>query len=78
MPHDSDGRTAPHDVSRRHLIKQVGLAGAAAALSAAVPAAATAQTPAEPATSGAVPKAEPQAAPPAMPRLEALETLTAA
>jgi gluconate 2-dehydrogenase gamma chain len=79
MPNDSDGRSAPRDVSRRHLFKQVGLAGAAAAVSAAVPAAATAQTPAGSATSGAVPKAAgPQAAAPAMPRLEALETLTAA
>ena len=76
MPNDSDGRSAPRDVSRRHLFKQVGLAGAAAAVSAAVPAAAAAQTPAEPATSGAVKAAEPQAA--TMPRLEALETLTAA
>jgi gluconate 2-dehydrogenase gamma chain len=80
MPNDSDGRRAPRDVSRRHLFKQVGLAGAAAAVSAAVPAAATAQTPAEPVTSDVVPKATaPQAAAPlALPRLEALETLTAA
>jgi gluconate 2-dehydrogenase gamma chain len=80
MPNDSDGRSAPRDVSRRHLFKQVGLAGAAAAVSAAVPAAAAAQTAAEPATSGAMPKAAaPQAAVPLpAPRLEALETLTAA
>jgi gluconate 2-dehydrogenase gamma chain len=80
MPNDSDGRSAPRDVSRRHLFKQVGLAGAAAAVSAAVPAAASAQTAAEPATSGAVPKAAaPQPAVPLpAPRLEALETLTAA
>jgi gluconate 2-dehydrogenase gamma chain len=69
MPNDSDGRSAPRDVSRRHLFKQVGLAGAAAAVSAAVPAAAAAQTPAAPG---------PQPTPPAAPRLEALETLTAA
>jgi gluconate 2-dehydrogenase gamma chain len=86
MPNDSDGRSAPRDVSRRHLFKQVGLAGAAAAVSAAVPNAATAQGAAGDATPGAVPKPEaapappltPPAAPPAMPRLEALETLTAA
>jgi gluconate 2-dehydrogenase gamma chain len=76
MPNDSNGRSAPRDVSRRHLFKQVGLAGAAAAVSAAVPAAATAQTP-----TTAAPPAAPapaSAAPPlAMPRLEALETLTA-
>jgi gluconate 2-dehydrogenase gamma chain len=85
MPNDSDGRSAPRDVSRRHLLEQVGLAGAAAAVSAAVPAAAIAQGAAG-ATPGAVPKPEaapappstPPAAPPAMPRLEALETLTAA
>jgi gluconate 2-dehydrogenase gamma chain len=85
MPNDSDGRSAPRDVSRRHLLEQVGLAGAAAAVSAAVPAAAVAQGAAG-ATPGAVPKPEvtapsptpPAAPPPAMPRLEALETLTAA
>jgi gluconate 2-dehydrogenase gamma chain len=81
MPNDSDGRSAPRDVSRRHLFKQVGLAGAAAAVSAAVPAAATAQTPttaAPPAAAPAPASAAPPAAPPlAMPRLEALETLTA-
>jgi gluconate 2-dehydrogenase gamma chain len=69
MPNDSDGRSAPRDVSRRHLFKQVGLAGAAAAVSAAVPAAAAAQTAATP---------SPQAVPLPAPRLEALETLTAA
>lgn len=80
MPNDSDGRSAPRDVSRRHLFKQVGLAGAAAAVSAAVPAAATAQTPttAAPPAAPAPASAAPPAAPPAMPRLEALETLTAA
>ena len=82
MPNDSDGRSAPRDVSRRHLFKQVGLAGAAAAVSAAVPTAAIAQG-AAPATPGAVAKPDPApppppAASPAMPRLEALETLTAA
>jgi gluconate 2-dehydrogenase gamma chain len=85
MPHDSDGRTAPHDVSRRHLIKQVGLAGAAAAVSATAPGAAIAQAPtpvtAAPAAA-AVPASTTAAPPPAPPltmtRLEALETLTAA
>src|SRR5262245_10087980 len=84
MPNDSDGRSAPRDVSRRHLLEQVGLAGAAAAVSAAVPAAAVAQGAAG-ATPGAVPKPEvtapspaPPAASPTMPRLEVLETLTAA
>jgi len=85
MPNDSDGRSAPRDVSRRHLLEQVGLAGAAAAVSAAVPAAAAAQGAAG-ATPGAVPKPDaapappptPPVASPAMPRLEALETLTAA
>ena len=84
MPNDSDGRSAPRDVSRRHLLEQVGFAGAAAAVSAAVPAAAVAQGAAG-ATPGAVPKPDPAPAPPptppaaspAMPRLEALETLTA-
>jgi gluconate 2-dehydrogenase gamma chain len=65
MPSDmDDGRGAPRDVSRRNLFKQVGLAGAAAALSGA-PASvdtAVAQTP----------------VPAAAPRREALETLTAA
>jgi gluconate 2-dehydrogenase gamma chain len=81
MPNDNDGRSAPRDVSRRHLFKQVGLAGAAAAVTAAAPGVVTAvaQT-AEPVTTAAAPK--PQAAMPAMPlaapRLEALETLTAA
>jgi gluconate 2-dehydrogenase gamma chain len=78
MPNDNDGRSAPRDVSRRHLFKQVGLAGAAAAVAGAAPAVVTAVAqPAEPATSAAAPK--PQAATPlAAPRLEALETLTAA
>ena len=68
MPNETDeGRRAPRDVSRRHLFKQVGLAGAAAALSGATPAVVSA----EPAAAAAVPK-------PAAPRLEALETLTAA
>jgi gluconate 2-dehydrogenase gamma chain len=64
MPRETDdGRDAPRDVSRRSLFKQVGLAGAAAAISGA-PAVdtATAQTP----------------APAPAPRREALETLTAA
>src|SRR5262245_7770271 len=81
MPSETDGRNAPSDVSRRSLFKQVGLAGAAAALSGATPGVATAQiAAAEPPTSGGIPKAAgPQAAaPPPMPRLEALETLTAA
>jgi gluconate 2-dehydrogenase gamma chain len=83
MPNDSDGRSAPRDVSRRHLIKQVGLAGAAAAVSATAPGAAIAQAPATAApAAAAVPMsttaAPPTALPPAMPRLEALETLTAA
>jgi gluconate 2-dehydrogenase gamma chain len=63
------------------VFKQVGLAGAAAALSGATPGVVTAQVAAaEPATSGGVPKAAgpPAAAPPPTPRLEALETLTAA
>ena len=82
MPNDNDGRSAPRDVSRRHLFKQVGLAGAAAAVSAAAPGVvtATAQPAAVPdttATTAAAPKPSP-AAPLAMPRLEALETLTAA
>ena len=42
MPNDNDGRSAPRDVSRRHLFKQVGLAGAAAAVSAAAPGVVTA------------------------------------
>ena len=37
MPNDNDGRSAPRDVSRRHLFKQVGLAGAAAAVTATAP-----------------------------------------
>jgi gluconate 2-dehydrogenase gamma chain len=64
MPRETDdGRGAPRDVSRRSLFKQVGLAGAAAAISGA-PAVdtAAAQTP----------------APAPAPRREALETLTAA
>jgi gluconate 2-dehydrogenase gamma chain len=77
MPNDSDGRSAPRDVSRRHLFKQVGLAGAAAAVSAAVPAAATAQTPTTAAPPAAAPAPASAAPPLAMPRLEALETLTA-
>jgi gluconate 2-dehydrogenase gamma chain len=81
MPSETDGRVAPRDVSRRSLFKQVGLAGAAAALSGATPGVATAQiAAAEPATSGGVPKAAGSlsAAPPPMLRLEALETLIAA
>jgi gluconate 2-dehydrogenase gamma chain len=78
MPNDNDGRSAPRDVSRRHLFKQVGLAGAAAAVAGAAPGVVTAVAqPAEPATTAAAPK--PQAAMSlAAPRLEALETLTAA
>ena len=81
MPNDNDGRSAPHDVSRRHLLKQVGLAGAAAAVSAAAPGVVTAAAqPVEPATTAVAPKPEAArlAAPLAAPRLEALETLTAA
>jgi gluconate 2-dehydrogenase gamma chain len=72
MPNETDqGRRAPRDVSRRHLFKQVGLAGAAAALSG--PTAVTAA--AEP-TAAAAPI--PAAPTPSPTRLEALETLTAA
>jgi gluconate 2-dehydrogenase gamma chain len=65
MPSEmDDGRDAPRDVSRRNLIKQVGLAGAAAAFSG---------------TPAAVDTAVAQTPPPAaLPRREALETLTAA
>ena len=70
MPNDNDGRSAPRDVSRRHLFKQVGLAGAAAAVTATAPGVITAA--AQPA-----PAAEP-ATTAAAPRLEALETFTAA
>ena len=43
MPNETDeGRGAPRDVSRRNLFKQVGVAGAAAALSGATPAVETA------------------------------------
>ena len=84
MPNDNDGRSAPRDVSRRHLFKQVGLAGAAAAVTATAPgvitAAAQPAPAAEPTTTAAAPR--PPAAIPttplAAPRLEALETLTAA
>ncbi len=62
MPSETDGG-APRNVSRRNLLKQVGLAGAAAAMSgSAVAPPAAAQT----------------AAPSAPPRPEALEALTAA
>jgi gluconate 2-dehydrogenase gamma chain len=67
MPNET-GRHAPRDVSRRNLFKQVGLAGAAAAISGTAPAVVTAA-------------AEPSPAPapnPQVQRLEALETLTAA
>src|SRR5216684_3237267 len=67
MPNET-GRHAPRDVSRRNLFKQVGLAGAAAAISGTAPAVVTAA--AEPAPAPA-PKPQVQ-------RLEALETLTAA
>src|SRR5262249_35781320 len=72
MPNHNDERNARDEVSRRHLFKQVGIAGAAAALSAAAPTAATTQGAAEPATSRL------SATHPPTPRLEALETLTAA
>ena len=84
MPNDTDGRSAPRDVSRRHLFKQVGLAGAAAAVAGAVPGVITANAQpapaAEPTTTAAAPKppAALPATPLAAPRLEALETLTAA
>ena len=59
MPNDNDGRSAPRDVSRRHLFKQVGLAGAAAAVTATAPgvitAAAQPAPAAEPATTAAAP-----------------------
>ena len=74
MPNHNEGRNAPRDVSRRHLFKQVGIAGAAAALSGAAPTVATTQGAAEPTTTATVPRP----APPAAARLEALETLTAA
>jgi hypothetical protein len=73
MPHN-DGRNTPGDVSRRHLFKQVGIAGAAAALSGAAPTIATTETAAEPTRTATAPMPAPHAAP----RLEALETLTAA
>jgi gluconate 2-dehydrogenase gamma chain len=78
MPNETDeGRRAPRDVSRRHLFKQVGLAGAAAALSGttAVTAAAEPTAPAAAPTPMAPTPAAPKAA---ASRLEALETLTAA
>jgi hypothetical protein len=84
MPNDNDGRSAPRDVSRRHLFKQVGLAGAAAAVTATAPgvitAAAQPAPAAEPTTTAAAPRppAEIPTTPLAAPRLEALETLTAA
>ena len=78
MPNDNDGRSAPRDVSRRHLFKQVGLAGAAAAVAGAAPGVVTAA--AQPAAEPAAAAPKPPAALPAIaaPRLEALETLTAA
>src|SRR5438132_196429 len=67
MPSEvDDRRNAPHEVSRRNLFKQVGLAGAAAAFSGAPVAPTPAAIAAEPSH------------PPAAPRLESLETLTAA
>jgi gluconate 2-dehydrogenase gamma chain len=80
MPNDNDGRSAPRDVSRRHLFKQVGLAGAAAAVAGAAPGVVTAaaQPAAEPAAAAPKPPAALPATPLAAPRLEALETLTAA
>ena len=68
MPNDNDGRSAPRDVSRRHLFKQVGLAGAAATVAGAAPGVITANAqpaPAEPATTAVAP--QPQAAVPAAP-----------
>src|SRR2546421_11775458 len=67
MPSEMDDRrNAPHEVSRRNLFKQVGLAGAAVAFSGAPVAPTPAAIAAEPSH------------PPAAPRREALETLTAA
>jgi gluconate 2-dehydrogenase gamma chain len=62
MPTDDD-RSAPREVSRRSLFKQIGVAGAAAAM---------------PAVPLALPSAAQTPAPTPAPRLEALESLTAA
>jgi gluconate 2-dehydrogenase gamma chain len=66
MANETDD-SAPHDVSRRSLFKQVGAAGAAA----------IAGAPLAPDAAGAQERA-PQASPVATAQLEALETLTAA
>jgi gluconate 2-dehydrogenase gamma chain len=76
MPNYNDGRNAGDGVSRRHLFKQVGIAGAAAAVSGAAPTVATTQAAAEPAATATTPGLSTAPFPP--PRLEALETLTAA
>ena len=76
MPNHNDGRNARDNVSRRHLFKQVGIAGAAAALSAAAPTVATTQGAAEPATATTTSSLSATQTP--TPRLEALEALTAA
>ena len=82
MPNDNDGRSAPRDVSRRHLFKQVGLAGAAAAVARRRTRGRdrrrAADRPAEPTAAAPKPPAALPATPLAAPRLEALETLTAA
>ena len=78
-PNDTDGRSAPRDVSRRHLFKQVGLAGAAVAGVRSRAHRGDRAHFGHPGGTGAVPKAAgSQAAPLPTPRLEALETLTAA
>ena len=61
MPNET-GRHAPRDVSRRNLFKQVGLAGAAAAISGTAPAVVTAA-------------AEPAPAPAPKPQVQRLEAL---
>src|SRR5215467_3961567 len=76
MPNHNDRRNARNDLSRRQVFRQVGIAGAAAALSGAAPTVAATQGATEPATTAAAPGLG--AAPSAAPRLEALETLTAA
>jgi len=76
MPNHNDRRNARNDLSRRQVFRQVGIAGAAAALSGAAPTVAATQGATEPATTAAAPGLG--AAPSLAPRLEALETLTAA
>ena len=75
MPNDNDGRSAPRDVSRRHLFKQAAAAAAAMSVTTVVPTAAEAQAPAVAAKLEApkldAPKLD-------SPRRAALETLTAA